>query len=88
LQDRLGPEPVEILDPCTAERRTPDTGGLTGFLQDQALVLLDRTACRLGSSREELVLALTSDADARRFKERHGVDPRTVGGLLRALLGG
>jgi hypothetical protein len=51
-------------------------------------VLLDRTACRLGSSREELVLALTSDADARRFKERHGVDPRTVGGLLRALLGG
>jgi hypothetical protein len=88
LQDRLGPEPVPILDPCTAERRAPGTGGLTGFLQDQALRLLDQTACRLGSSREELVLALTSDADAARFKDRHGVDPRTVGGLLRALLGG
>jgi MFS family permease len=88
LQQRLGPEPVPILDPCTAKRRAPGTGGLTGFLQDQALRLLDQTACRLGSSREELVLALTSDADAARFKERHGVDPRTVGGLLRALLGG
>jgi hypothetical protein len=79
---------VRILDPCTAKRRAPATGGLTGFLQDQALRLLDQTACRLGSSREELVLALTSDADAARFKARHGVDPRTVGGLLRALLGG
>jgi hypothetical protein len=88
LQARLGPEPVRILDPCTAKRRAPGTGGLTGLLQDQALRLLDQTACRLGSSREELVLALTSDADAARFKAHHGVDPRTVGGLLRALLGG
>jgi hypothetical protein len=88
LHARLAPEPVRILDPCTAKRRAPGTGGLTGFLQDQALRLLDQTACRLGSTREELVLALTSDADARRFKEEHGVDPRTVGGLLRALLGG
>jgi hypothetical protein len=88
LQSRLGPEPVPILDPCTAKRRAPGTGGLTGYLQDQALRLLDPTACRLGSTREELVLALTSDADAERFEERHGVDPRTVGGLLQALLGG
>ena len=37
---------------------------------------------------EELVLALTDDADAKRFKEEHGVDPRKIGGLLRAILGG
>jgi MFS family permease len=88
LQHRLGPEPVPILDPCTAQREAPSTGGLGGLLQDQVLALLDRTACRLGSSREELVLALANEEDAKRFKEEHGVDPRTVGGLLRALLGG
>ena len=40
------------------------------------------------ATREELVLALTSDADAKRFEEEHGVDPRKIGGLLRTLLGG
>jgi MFS family permease len=88
LHRELAPKTVKILDPCTAKRKLPETGGLGGFLQDQALRLLDSTACKYGSSREELVLALTSDADAKRFKEEHGVDPRKVGGLLRTLLGG
>jgi hypothetical protein len=88
LHHELAPKTVPILDPCTAQRKLPQTGGLGGFLQDQALRLLDRTACQYHASREELVLGLTSDDDAKRFKERHGVDPRKVGGLLRALLGG
>jgi hypothetical protein len=88
LHHELAPKTVPILDPCTAKRTLPQTGGLGGFLQDQALRLLDQTACRYHASREELVLGLTSDADAKRFKERHGVDPRKIGGLLRALLGG
>jgi MFS family permease len=88
LHHELAPKPVPILDPCTAKRKLPQTGGLGGFIQDQALRLLDTTACRYHASREELVLGLTSAADAKRFKERHGVDPRKVGGLLRALLGG
>jgi predicted MFS family arabinose efflux permease len=88
LHSAIAPKPPAILDPCTAHRRTPSAGGLTGFLQQQALALLDRTACRLGSSREELVLALADKADAERFKREHGVDPRTVGGLLQGLLGG
>jgi hypothetical protein len=82
------PEPPAILDPCTAHRTAPSVGGLTGVLQRQALVLLDRTACRLGSSREELVLALADKDDARRFQREHGVNPRTLGGVLQALLGG
>jgi predicted MFS family arabinose efflux permease len=88
LHSAIPPKPPAILDPCTAHRRTPSAGGLTGFLQEQALALLDRTACRLGSSREELVLALADKADAERFKREHGVDPRSIGGLLQGLLGG
>ncbi|MEA2247342.1 MAG: hypothetical protein QOH46_1871 [Solirubrobacteraceae bacterium] len=84
----LAPEPVEIQDPCHARRTAPSTGGIGGFLQDRALQLLDATACRLGSSREELVLALGDPAEARRFKEKYGVDPRTSAGLLKGLLGG
>jgi MFS family permease len=84
----LAPEPVQIQDPCTAKRRLPRTGGIGGLLQDRALQLLDATACQLGATREELVLALTDPAEARRFKERHGVDPRSVGGLLQTLIGG
>lgn len=83
----LAPEPVAILDPCE-DRELPETGGLSGFLQDRALELLDTAACRLGSSREELVLALADEEDARRFEARHGVDPRSVSGLVGGLIGG
>jgi hypothetical protein len=88
LYRAIGPKPPAILDPCTAKRTVPGVGGVTGLLQREALVLLDRTACRLGSSREELVLALADKDDAKRFQREHGVNPRTLGGLLQALLGG
>jgi len=88
LHNAIAPAPPAILDPCTAKRTPPQTGGVTGFLQDQALVLLDRTACRLHSSREELVLALADKSEAERFQREHGVNPRSIGGLLQALLGG
>jgi len=88
LYTAVAPEPPAIQDPCNAERTAPSVGGLTGFLQRQALVLLDRTACRLGSSREELVLALADKDDAARFRREHGVNPRSVGGALQAPLGG
>jgi hypothetical protein len=52
-----------------------------------ALGALDRAACRYGSSREELALALV-DNDARaEFERKYGVDPRRIGGLLQAILG-
>jgi predicted MFS family arabinose efflux permease len=88
LYRAIAPEPPAIQDPCTAHRTAPNVGGISGFLQRQALVLLDRTACRLGSSREELVLALADKEDAKRFEREHGVNPRTAGGLLQGLLGG
>ena len=88
LQAAIAPKPPAILDPCTAKRKLPQTGGVSGFLQEQVLKLLDTTACKLGSSREELVLALADPKEAARFKREHGVDPRSVSGLLKALLGG
>lgn len=79
------PQQVAIQDPCK-DRELPSTGGLTGFLQDRALEALDTAACRYGSSREELVLALADDQAANRFEQRHGVDPGSVGGLLQGLI--
>jgi hypothetical protein len=80
-RSQLAPAPVTIADPC-APRDLPSTGGIDGFVQDAALRALDRAACRYGSSREELALALADADEARRFRAVHGVDPRSTGGLL------
>jgi hypothetical protein len=85
-QPSLTPEPVRIADPCQ-RRQLPASSGLEGALQDTALVALDRAACRFGSSREELVLALVDDGAREDFEREYGVDPRSVGGLLGAVLG-
>jgi len=77
----LAPEPVAIADPC-APRELPGTGGIDGLLQDAALVALDRAACRFGSTREELALALADEEAARAYRAAHGVDPRSSDGLL------
>jgi hypothetical protein len=87
LADRDRPAQVVIADPCQ-DRDTPDTGGLTGFLQDAALVALDRVACEAGSSREELVLALLDDSAARDYRARYDVDPRSIGDLAESVLPG
>jgi MFS family permease len=85
-REELAPEPVPIRDPCE-ERELPRSGGITGFLQDRALELLDTNACELGASREEYVLALADPDDAKAFEERYGRDPRSTQGILDALLG-
>lgn len=79
------PPQVALANPCRP-RRLPGTGGIAGFIQDRALQALDVAACRYGSTREELVLALASDRAAQRFKARHGVDPRSVVSLLQGLV--
>jgi Major Facilitator Superfamily len=85
-QPALTPEPVRIADPCEP-RSLPGSGGLDGALQDTALVALDRAACRIGSSREELALALVDDGAREDYEREYGVDPRGIGGLLRGVLG-
>jgi len=79
------PQAVAIQDPCK-DRKLPGTGGIAGFLQDRALEALDRAACRYGSSREELVLALADDKAARRYEREHGVDPQSLRSVLGNLI--
>ncbi len=77
---------VPIEDPCK-DRQLPDTGGITGSLQDISLSALDRAACSFGSSREELLLALFDDRLQHKFEEEHGVNPRSASSLIQGLLG-
>jgi hypothetical protein len=79
------PTPVTLADPC-GSRSLPSTGGITGALQDVALRGVDLAACRFGSSREELVLALANEEDAQRYQAEYGVDPRSPSSVLSALL--
>ena len=71
----------EIKNPC-AERDLPSTGGIGGFLQDAGLIALDRAACKFGSSREELALAIADKDEAKAYERKHGVDPRSATDLL------
>jgi predicted MFS family arabinose efflux permease len=86
LHAAKAPEAVQLSDPCKP-RALPQTGGLEGFLQDRALEVLDTTACKVGATREELVLALADEQERKRFERRHGVDPRSLSTLLQSLLG-
>jgi hypothetical protein len=80
------PRTVAIADPCRS-RKLPHTGGLGGAVQVMALRALDATACRLHTSREELVLALADKSEAERFRRRHGFDPGSLRALLRLISG-
>ena len=86
LDHQLGPKTVAIGNPCGSEP-TPNSGGLTGLLQQGVLALLDTAACHLHTSREELVLALADPSEAARFAAAHpGFDPRPLAKLLSGLL--
>jgi Major Facilitator Superfamily len=85
--DRERPEQVQIRDPCQ-DRDLPDSGGLTGAIQDAALLALDKVACEAGSSREELVLAIVNEDEAKKYEQRYGVDPRSIQNLAELVLPG
>ena len=79
-------ETVEIGDPCE-DRQLPEVGGVSGALQDLSLAALDRAACRFGSSREELLLALFDDRLQHKFEDENGVNPRDPLSIGPAILG-
>jgi hypothetical protein len=83
----LSTTPVQIADPCSGGS-LPIIGGITGLLQTGALEVLDQAACRLHTSREELVLALASPAEAKRFAAAHdGINPHSLISPLISLFG-
>jgi hypothetical protein len=61
---------------------------VAGFAQDAALIAADKVACRVGSSREELVLALADKQASREYEKRYGVNPRSAIDVLGGLLPG
>jgi hypothetical protein len=83
------PTTVAIQDPCKPDRKLPNYGGVDGFVQDTALGFLDSAACKFGSSREELTLALGDPARSKAYERTHGVDPDTeIGKIAIGALGG
>jgi hypothetical protein len=80
------PPPVTLADPCRP-RTVPGSDGLAGAIQDRVLSALNRSACEVGVTREELALAIFDSDRAQAFRAEHGVDPRSTINLL-SLLGG
>jgi hypothetical protein len=82
-------EPSPVANPC-APRPAREVQGTGERIEVVLLAAADRTACRLGVSREELVLALRSvdDLDALAHKEgksRDDLEEALRAGLVRAV---
>jgi hypothetical protein len=66
-------ETSHVADPCqTREWRSPS--GIQRVAEQIVLSTLDGVACEVGSSREELVLALPSAGSRIAFARSHGLD--------------
>jgi hypothetical protein len=77
-----GPSP-KIANPC--HERGGRTGGLDATIQRIVLDGLDGAACRLHTTREELVLSLGSGTGVHRRWDEHTVEVALRAGLLRSL---
>ena len=66
-------EPTPVADPCQA-RDKPAAEGLSETLEGIALTAVDGVACKLGVSREDLVLALRSEEALSALSDREGID--------------
>lgn len=77
------PVTPSIARPC--QPRAPfEGGGLSGVVQRVVLEGLDGAACRLGTSREELVLALSPSTTSRRW-DRKTIEVAVRAGLNEAI---
>ncbi len=65
-------EPTPVADPCVV-REWRDPGGLEEVLEQIVLSALDGTACELGVSREDLVLAVRDEASLEAFADENGI---------------
>jgi hypothetical protein len=78
-----GPVSPKLLHPC--ERRAAFTGGgLGGVVQRVVLEGLDGAACKLGTTREELVLSLSPSTTSRRW-DRKTIETAIRAGLNEAI---
>ena len=75
--------PPKLADPCLP--RGGRTGGLDATVQRIVLDGLDGAACRLHTTREELVLSLAPEVGVRRRWDEHTIEVAIRAGLLRSI---
>ncbi len=73
----------KIADPC--QPREGRTGGIDATIQRIVLDGLDGAACRLHTSREELVLSLGGGVGVTRRWDKHTIEVALRAGLLRSV---
>jgi hypothetical protein len=74
--------PAKSANPC-APRDWRNPGGFQDAAEQIVLSALDGAACKLGASREDLVLAFASRDSLDRFAREHGVTNRELEELVR-----
>jgi hypothetical protein len=74
--------PAEVADPC-APRDWRDPEGLQQVAEQIVLSALDGAACKLGVSREEIVLAFASRDSRVRFVRERGISDEELERLVR-----
>jgi hypothetical protein len=75
--------PAKPTDPC-ATRDWREPHGLQAVAEQIVLSGIDGAACRLGTSREDVVLAFGSRGSLERFAREHDVTPEGLERLVRA----
>jgi hypothetical protein len=79
-------EPTPVADPCqTREWRNP--GNVSEALEQVVLSGLDGAACKLGVSREELVLALRNEDALDAFARKHNISSGDAEHAIQQALG-
>jgi len=75
--------PAKVADPCLP-RASRHAEGVGGVAEQVVLSAIDGAACKLGVSREAIVLAFANRASLRRFARQHHITGRRLEELLRA----
>jgi hypothetical protein len=75
--------PAKVADPCQP-RASRSSHGVAEVAEQVVLSAIDGAACKLGVSREAIVLAFANRARLQRFSRQHHITERRLEELLRA----
>jgi hypothetical protein len=75
--------PAKVANPC-APRGWRHPNGVEAVAEQIVLSGIDGAACKLGVSREAVVLAFANRASLRRFARQHGITERRLEELVRS----
>jgi hypothetical protein len=75
--------PAKVADPCV-QREWRNPKGVAEVAEQIVLSALDGAACKLGVTREEIVLAFGSRASLDRFARKHGLSGKQLDELVRS----